>query len=84
VANAVSNGGFSPGRTLGPVVAMLGETGGLDVGAGEVADGELTAIGVLGVDGAGLLEGAPEPPLVQPTAPIRISAIGAATRNRTA
>jgi hypothetical protein len=86
LAKAVRTGGFSPGRTLGPVVATLGDVGGLVVGAVEIVagGGELTATGALGVLLAGLGEGPSEPPLVQPTAPRQISTIGATTRNRTA
>lgn len=71
-------GGLSPGRTLGPVVAIDGEVGGVVLGVDgtdELLDGGLLADGDVDLS---------PPALVQPAAAIGIiRAIAATGRNRT-
>ncbi len=72
-------GGFSPGRTLGPVVGTVGLVRGVDTG---VTGGVLT--GVVAEDPTlALGDGSGDEPLVHPASATAIRAIVATSRSRT-
>lgn len=78
LAPAVSVGGFSPGRTLGPVVATVGVGLGDVTAVGELGAGEFRAVVLTPTLDSGADDVLPPaPPLVHPTAPSRIRARGA-------
>lgn len=79
LAKLVTTGGFSPGRTFGPVVATVG----VGLEAGLVDGGTLDTDDPAGSVEDGPAVNPPEPLLVHATAPVRTRAIGAIPRHRT-